>query len=119
MSNMQLTHLAAKKLAKAGNWLAGWKVAQKCEGFNPGTSFNTWKSWMLGLIEEESASTGKQWDALSGDAKVTAMNMIKHCIERGECMGMDEGMILSDENSSDTPQKFRSELEKFSGWVDV
>jgi hypothetical protein len=119
MSNMQLTHLAAKKLAKAGDWLSGWKVAQKCEGFNSGTSFTKWKMWMTGIISEESASTSKQWADLSTQAKVTAMSMIKHCIERGECMGMDEGMILSDENSSDTPQKFRSELEKFSGWVDV
>jgi hypothetical protein len=46
---------------------------------------------------------------LSEEALQTLKGMAEFCINRGDCMGMDEGL-----NDDNTPQPFRAELEKFA-----
>jgi hypothetical protein len=50
----------------------------------------------------------ESFDALSKEAKQVAVSMIEYCLERGPCMGMDEGY-----GRDDRPRQFRVDLETF------
>lgn len=49
------------------------------------------------------------FNELSKEAKLVAINMIKHCIEGGRCMGQDEGL-----NSRGRPRSFRQQIMQFA-----
>lgn len=51
-----------------------------------------------------------QFDSLSDDAKESAVEMIRYCLNQGFCMGMDEGYDLE----TDEPLPLRAELEEFT-----
>lgn len=44
--------------------------------------------------------TPLQYDQLSQEAKEVVRSMVYHCINQGQCMGMDEGFV-----SFDNPEK--------------
>ena len=54
-----------------------------------------------------------EWDQLSDEAKEVAKGMIEFCINKGYCMGMDEGF-----KDEDHKHDFRLELERFSDNLD-
>ena len=51
------------------------------------------------------------YSELSEKAKEVVQNMVKFCVNRGYCMGQDEGMITFDGDAEKLP--FRAELERF------
>lgn len=56
------------------------------------------------------------YEQLSDDAKQTLKGMVEYCIERGLCMGMDEGIeVFADGDTKEVKHVFRNELEKFCG----
>lgn len=57
-----------------------------------------------------------QYQQLSDEAKETLKGMVEFCIERGYCMGQDEGIkVFAEEGVKEVKHEFRNELESFCG----
>jgi hypothetical protein len=55
--------------------------------------------------------SSKAYDKLSTEAKEVLVGMVEFCINRGYCMGQDEGLITFEEDT--IKLHFRVELERF------
>ena len=57
-----------------------------------------------------------QYEQLSDEAKESLKAMVEFCINRGYCMGQDEGIkVFADEGVEGVKHDFRNELESFCG----
>lgn len=57
-----------------------------------------------------------QYEQLSDEAKESLKGMVAFCINRGYCMGQDEGIkVFADEGVEEVKHDFRNELETFCG----
>lgn len=58
------------------------------------------------------------YEKLSEEAKQTLKTMVEFCIERGYCMGMDEGIAqFKEDGNEEIKHPFRTELEAFCDFV--